>query len=186
MHASSAAADSVAAGEIKEGDLIEIEGGLWRVMSKALSRTAQGRAYVQTEFRHLTEGTKKELRLRSEDFVERIALTSPAKYQVLYVTGDHIAVMHEKTFEQVEIPVSLLGDRAHFLQDGISLVVESHAGAPVLVHLPARMTFSVASVDDAGGTATTAAGFKLRVPKHVKPGDSIVIDTAEGKYVSKA
>lgn len=171
---------------MKEGDLLEIDGGLWRVMSKAISRTAQGRAYVQTELRHLTGEVKKAIRLRSEDYVERVALSSPTKYQVLYVVGDAVLAMHEKTFEQVEIPLALLGDRAGYLRDGISLVVEEHAGAPVLVHLPPRMEFGVAALDEGQGLATLdQGGIRLRVPKHVRLGDRVVVDTAEGKYVSK-
>ena len=102
-------------------------------MSKAISRTAQGRAYVQTELRYLTGEVKKAIRLRSEDYVERVALSSPTKYQVLYVVGDAVLVMHEKTFEQVEIPLAFFGERAGYLRDGISLVVESmrsHAEVP--------------------------------------------------------
>jgi translation elongation factor P/translation initiation factor 5A len=90
---------------MKEGDLLEIDGGLWRVMSKAISRTAQGRAYVQTELRHLTGEVKKAIRLRSEDSVERVALSSRTKYhwQVLRVcvVSDAVLAMpvHEKSVE---------------------------------------------------------------------------------------
>ena len=177
--------ESVSAGDIREGDLLEIDGGLWRVMSRAFSRTAQGRAYIQTELRHLTEEVKKNTRLRSEDIVERAALSTPTKYQVLYVVGSQILAMHQTTFEQIEIPVSLLGNKAQFLQDGITIVIESHDGVPVLVHLPQRMTFEVTSLEDSTGTALTSHGFKCRVPKHVRVGDKIVVDTEDGRYVSK-
>lgn len=204
FHSSALRAESVSAGDVKEGDLLEIDGGLWRVMSKALSRTAQGRAYVQTEvrgryecdakpaplphvtqMRHLTEEVKKQMRLRSEDVMERVNLSTPMKFQVLYIEGAQVLVMNGTTFEQLEIPIALFGDRKQYLQDGITLVVESHAGVPVLVHLPPRMTFEVTSLDDGGSTATTSQGFKLRVPKHVKVGDRILVDTSDGRYVSK-
>lgn len=41
---------------------MELEGSLWRVMKFAFSRTAQGRAYIQTEWRHITEPIKKDFR----------------------------------------------------------------------------------------------------------------------------
>ena len=51
LHYTTRLRESVSAGDIKEGDLLQIDGGLWRVMSKSFSRTAQGRAYIQTELR---------------------------------------------------------------------------------------------------------------------------------------
>ena len=39
---------------------------------------------------------------------------SPPK--VLYVAGDSVAVMDTKTFEQSEIPLAVLGDKAVYLQ----------------------------------------------------------------------
>lgn len=40
-----------------------------------------GRAYMQCELRHLTEGTKKDVRYRSDDTVERADLDTPKKVQ---------------------------------------------------------------------------------------------------------
>ena len=118
-------------------------------------------------------------------FLQRASLSSPTKFQVLYVDGSQIIAMHQSTYEQIEIPLSLLGTRAHFVRDGITIVIESHADVPVLVHLPPRMTFEVSEIDDASSTAMTTQGFKLRVPKHVRPGDTIVVDTDDGRYISK-
>lgn len=188
----------VSAGDIREGDLIEEEGGkLWRVMTRAFSRTAMGRAYVQAELRSL-EGVKRDVRYRTEDTLAKASLDTPARYTVLYGTGDALACMHTTTFEQVELPTTLLGDGARYAQEGMTLVVESYKGVPAIVAIPPRVSVLVKHMDEGGGTATvdTAVGregagaaisavFKVRVPKFIKVGDVLTLDTADGKYLGR-
>lgn len=176
---------SVAANEMREGDLIDMDGVLWRVMKREFSRTAMGRAYVQCELRSL-QGVKKDLRFRSEDMVEKAVLDTPVKYTVLYTSGDTMSVMNADTFEQTELPLSLLGDKARYVADGIAIYVEAHKGEPAVVNIPSRITVVVTEMDEAGGVAVVTAGYKVRAPKHVKVGDSIVVDTSDGRYISKA
>ena len=198
---------SIPANEVREGGLLEMEGGqLWRVVLRNFSRTAAGRAYVQMELRHLTEGTKRDLRFRSEDLVEEAALDSPARYTVLYSSGDMLTLMHATTFEQTELPASLLGDGIRYLHDGLLLTIESYQGVPAIVSVPSRVSVRVTELDASGGDSATVvavsaddaggggsggggsgASFKCRVPKFIKVGDVLVVDTtANGKYHSRA
>ena len=83
---------------------------------------------------------------------------------MLYVADDSVSVMDTKTFEQSEIPLSVLGDRAPYLQDGMHLYVESYKGQPAVVNIPMRATFTIASTEETGGgTATLDNGVTLRV-----------------------
>jgi elongation factor P len=93
--------------------------------------------------------------------------------------------MNDKTFDQLAFSSEILGEKAQYLQDGMSLTIESFDGLPVLVSVPARVTFSLIETDVSSGTGTTSAGFKLRIPKHVSTGDRVIIDTADGRYVAK-
>lgn len=189
----------VSAGDIREGDLIEEEGGkLWRVMSRQFSRTAMGRAYVQAELRSIADGTKRDVRYRTEDTLAKASLDTPARYTVLYADGDMLACMHQHTFEQMEMPVAMLGDAARYVQEGMVLTVEAYKGTPAIVNIPPRISVVVRHMDEGGGTAvvdtavgTDAAGagisntFKVRVPKFIKVGDVLTLDTADGKYVGR-
>jgi len=191
----------VSAGDIREGDLIEEEGGkLWRVVTRAFSRTAMGRAYVQAELRSLVEGTKREVRYRTEDTLAKASLDTPSRYTVLYATGDALACMHTLTYEQVELPTSLLGDAARYVQEGMTLTVESYKGVPAIFAIPPRVSVVVKHMDESGGgtaTVDTAVGregagvgisavFKVRVPKFIKVGDVLTLDTtADGKYLGR-
>lgn len=194
---------SVSANDVREGELLEMENGLWRVVKREFSRAAQGRAFVQMELRHLTENTKRDIRFRSEDMVDTAQLDSPARYTVLYSTADSVTVMHQGTFEQTELPVEVLGDRAKYLHDGLVLTIEAYQGTPAIVNLPNRITGRVVELDPSGGDAATVvpvnpesdaaatpvdaggSSFKVRVPKFVKVGDRVVVETETGKYLSR-
>lgn len=202
---------SMAANETREGNLLEMDDGLWRIVKREFSRTAAGRAYVQAELKHLTEGTKKDVRFRSDEMVETAALDSPARYTVLFWDSSCVTVMHPTTFEQTEIPVDVLGEaNTRYLFDGMVLTVESYKSLPVLIALPNRVTARVISLDAGGGDSATVvtvpsgaaaaegntgpddaaalasgATYKVRVPKFVKTGDRLIVDTEHGKYIGR-
>ena len=172
--------------EIRPGDLLEMDGGLWRVTWGQVSRTAQGRAYMQCEVRHLTEGTKKDLRFRSDEPVERADLDPGRKVQVLYSDGSAVHVMDVASCEQTEIPLQYLPEGTQrYLQDGMFLHVEMFKGVPAVINFPMRVTFAVTGVEDASGTIFLENGMRVRAPKHVKVGDKAVVDTRTGEYSGK-
>ena len=209
---------SVSAGDVREGTLLELPGerGLWRLVTRQLSRTAQGRAYVQCELRGLTDaaaGIKRDVRFRSDELVETAALDSPARHTVLYRTRDALALMHETSYEQSELPLAALAaDKARFVHAGMTLTIEAYRGAPALVALPSRVTARVLAVDAGAGDsshsasvlpeaddasadgapppadagAATLLSFRVRVPKFIKAGDKLILDTDDGKYLARA
>lgn len=193
----------VAASELREGNLIEMEGGvLWRVMSRNFSRTAMGRAFIQAELKSLVDGVKKDVRFRSDEMVEQAALENAGRFDVLYGDGEKLTLMHRLTYEQTELPIDFLGEKAKFVHDGMILNLETFKGQPAVVTLPSKVTVKVTALDPSGGDTCTVvpiandapadvetaagAGFKARLPKHIGVGDRVLIDTEAGKYVSKA
>lgn len=102
--------------------------------------------------------------------------------------------MHPMTFEQTEMPISILGDQAQYLHEGLTVTLEMYKGAPATVALPSRLTFEVVEVDSlpSGSVkenrdvpALLENGLRVRMPKHVKKGEKIILDTSDGKYVGK-
>jgi elongation factor P len=198
---------STSASDVREGALLELDGepGLWRVMARQFTRMAQGRAFVQMELRHLTNPVKRDMRFRSDEMLSTAALDSPVRYTVLYASSDSVALMHTVSFEQVELPLAAFGAGARYLHDGCVVTIEHYQGEPALVQLPSRIAAQVLELDAGGGDAATvlpvaagggsggggggggkpAAGFKVRVPKFIKVGDVVLIDTSDGKYLSR-
>jgi elongation factor P len=172
---------------------LEIDSTLWRVEKAEFSRRAQGAANVQLYMRHFTNGTKKEVRLSSTETVQKAVLDGTAHVTFLYKEGENLLVMDSSTYEQTELPLGMLGESARFLQEGMALKVESYKGKPVIVVMPDRAEFEVKEVEEAretatagGVTAVLANGVRVRLPKHVRAGDKVIIYTGTGEYCSKA
>jgi len=153
-----------------------------------------GRAFMQVELRHIKLGTKKEVRMRTEEEVNKVELEQPKKLQVLYWDQEKISFMDTVTFEQSELPLSLLGDASSYVQEGMIVTVEMYLGEPAIVHIPPKVVFEIKEVTSVpAGTvkesrevpAVLSNGVRVKVPKFIKPGDRVVIDTTSGKYVGK-
>ena len=61
---------------VRKGNILRINSRLFRVLSMDHVTPGKGRAHVQTKLRSLQDGTQTEMRLRSSDEVEKIALES--------------------------------------------------------------------------------------------------------------
>ena len=175
---------ALAAGDARVGQLISDNGSLWRIMSAAVSRTAQGRAYIQSELRGFPVETKRNVRWRSDELLEDVVLDEPRRVTVLYSEGEVLHVMDDASFEQLEVPKGvLLGqDAALMVVDGCALYVESYQGAPVTAKLPLQVTLKVVGVEEAGPTAILSTGLRVRCPGFIKRGDSVIVDTKSATF----
>ncbi len=115
--------------EIKPGNVLEHDGGLWGVVKVSHVKPGKGGAFAQVEMKNLRNGSKLNERFRSDDKVEKVRLEQKDQ-QFLYETDGNLVFMDAETFEQVELPADLLGDRRPFLQDGMT--------APRYASRPAR------------------------------------------------
>ena len=179
---------------IRPGMVIEHKGELWHAVKIQHTQPGKGGAYLQVELKSLRSGTKLNERFRSSESVERVRLDQRS-YQYLYSDGDMLNVMDAENFVQIQLPVSLLGDSAAFLQDEMTLEVETHEGTPLRVQLPESVVLAVAETEPTvkGQTASSSYkparlenGVRTTVPPFVGVGDRIVVSTADGSYVRRA
>ena len=190
----------VAASELKLGDCVELaaDGLVYRVEEQHLQRMGMGRAYKQATLRAVKSGLKKDVRFRVDEDVERVELDKPQALQVLYVEGDSLALMDPSSFEQVELPLALLGEQAPFVQEGMTIQLQLYQGLPASAALPPKVVLEVAEVVPLPGgsakenrdiPALCTNGVRVKVPKFTKVGDKIVVDTRPeslGAYLGKA
>ncbi len=85
--------------EIKPGNILEYEGGLWRAVKTAHTQPGKGGAYMQVELKNLIDGRKNNIRFRSAESVEKVRLEQ-VDFQFLYADGDALTFMHKETFDQ--------------------------------------------------------------------------------------
>jgi len=180
--------------EIRPGNVIEHKGALWIAVKTQAVKHGKGPAYAQVELKNAIDGTKLNERFRSSETVERVRLEQK-DYQYLYPEGDMLTFMDLDTYDQIQIPKDLLGERTAFLQDGMTVTVESHEGRSIGVALPDQVTLEVVEAEPVVKGQTAASSYKpaklengvrILVPPFVGVGERVVVDTNELTYVRRA
>jgi elongation factor P len=180
--------------EIRPGNVIEHKGALWIAVKTQAVKPGKGPAYAQVELKNAIDGTKLNERFRASETVERVRLEQK-DYQFLYAEGDMLTFMDVDTYDQIQIPKELIGERAAFLQDGMTVTVESHEGRPIGVSLPDQVTLEVVEAEPVVKGQTAASSYKpaklengvrILVPPFVGAGERFVVDTNELTYVRRA
>ena len=145
--------------EIRPGNVIQHKNGLWVAVKTQAVKPGKGPAYAQVELKNLIDGTKLNERFRASETVERVRLEQK-DYQYLYAEGDMLTFMDTETYDQIQLPRDFLEDRAAFLQDGMTVTVESHEGKPIGVTLPDQVTLEVVEADPVVKGQTAASSYK--------------------------
>jgi elongation factor P len=180
--------------EIRPGNVIEHNNSLWIAVKTQAVKPGKGPAYNQVELKNLINGSKLNERFRSSETVERVRLEQK-DYQFLYTQGEMLVFMDSDTYEQMEIPTDFVGDRAAFLQDGMTVMVESHEGRPIGISLPDQVTLTIAEADPVVKGQTAASSYKpavlengvrIMVPPFVGAGEKVIVDTNEITYIRRA
>jgi elongation factor P len=180
--------------DIRPGNNIEYEGGLWRAVKIQHTQPGKGGAYMQVELKNLIDGRKNNVRFRSAESVERIRLDTK-DFQYLYPEGDMLVFMDTETYDQINLPNDLVGEAAAFLQDGMMVQLEMYEERPISVALPETVEATVVEADAVVKGQTASASYKpaildngvrVMVPPHIVSGTRIVVDVYEREYVKRA
>ena len=180
--------------EIRPGNVIQHQGGLWVAVKIGAVKPGKGPAYAQVELKNLMTGSKLNERFRASETVERVRLEQK-DHTYLYEEGDMLVFMDTESYEQINIAKDLLGERAAFLQDGMAVVVESHEGTPISVELPEHVTLEIVETEPTvkGQTASSSYkpatadnGLRIMVPPHLSVNQKIIFNTQTMEYVKRA
>jgi elongation factor P len=146
------------------------------------------------ELRDIKKKTKTNKRFGSADKVEVAILDDLEPYTYLYTEGDNFVMMHNNTYEQIEVGADIIGEDARkFLIDGMQLKVQNYDGSIIGLVLPVEMEVRVAeeinSLGGAGSPITKivrlANGIELKTPGHVSVGDTVIVRIEDVAYMSK-
>ena len=180
--------------EIRPGNVIEHKGSLWVAVKTMAVKPGKGGAYNQVELKNLLDGTKLNERFRAAETVERVRLEQK-DFTFLYEQGDALIFMDTETYEQLELQKDFVGERAAFLQDGMTVTVELYQDKPIGISLPDQVVLEVREADPVVKGQTAASSYKpaklenglrVMVPPFVTTGEKIVVDTNEITYIRRA
>ncbi len=167
--------------DIRPGNIIEYEGGIWRAVKIQHTQPGKGGAYMQVEMKNLIDGRKNNVRFRSAETVERVRLDTK-DFQYLFRDGDQLTFMDKESYEQITLDAGILGDARAFLQDGMDVVLELYDEKPISVELPSTIEATIVEADAVvkGQTASSSYkpaildnGVRVMVPPHIGAGTRI-------------
>ena len=180
--------------EIRPGNVLEHNGGLWAAVKVDHVKPGKGGAFAQVEMRNLRNGSKLNERFRSADKVERVRLDQKDQ-QFLYEQDGMLVFMDSETYEQIELPVDILGERRPFLQDGMMFHIEYYDQEALNATLPQKVTCRVAETEPVVKGQTAANSFKpaildngvrILVPPFVGQDEDVIVNTELMEYVERA
>lgn len=183
----------IKATEIRKGQILLIEGGLWLVTDFEHIAPGNWRAINQVKCKNLTTGSTKQMRLGSSEVVDLAYLEKrPCTY--LYKEGDHFVFMDTQNYEQHHLGADVVGEAMQYVRDNQEVLVTFHDGTPISVDLPAAVVLLVKeaeigvkgdSVTNSTKGAVLETGRALRVPMHINAGDYVKVSTETGEFLGR-
>ncbi len=180
--------------EIRPGNVIEHNGGLWVAVKTNHVKPGKGGAFNQVELKNAIDGTKLNERFRASETVERVRLEQK-DFTYLYAQDDMLIFMNSETYDQLELSQDFVGDRAAFLKDGMTVTVELYEEKPIGISLPDQVMLEIAEADPVVKGQTQSSSYKpavlengirILVPPFIGAGEKIIVDTNDITYVSRA
>jgi elongation factor P len=184
----------IIATQIRNGQILQLEGALFRVTGMNHVTPGKGPAHVQVKLKNLQSGTNKEIRYASSDKVEKVDVIT-VKMDYSYSDGDSYVFMDLETYEQTTIPEDAIGDDKLYLVPNTTVDVQTFESRVIGISLPkvVEMEITETPPEVKGGTATAQTkpatletGLVVNVPGFVNTGEVIRVDTDTGKYLERA
>lgn len=184
----------VIANELKPGMAVRVEGQAYKVLEvETKAGAAKLGGVVKAKLSNVISGRLCEPHFRPLERPEDLELDR-RNLEFLYSDEDNCTFMDPQSFEQMEVPLALVGPAEKFLQPGMQLPVQFFDSQPISVVLPdvleVRVTdtapASHAQQDSTLKEAVLENGVVIRVPLFIGPGEIVRVDVRTLRYLERA
>jgi elongation factor P len=184
---------SVSTNDLKNGMTLDLDGTLYQVIEFQHVKPGKGGAFVRTKLRSIKSGSVIERTFNAGVKVGQ-AIVERKTMQYLYGDGSDYVFMDLDTYDQIHVPVQVMGDAAKYLVEGGEAQVAMHQGVPIALDLAASVVLTITQTDPGvkGDTrtgslkpATVETGAVVQVPLFVEEGERIKVDTRSGGYIER-
>ena len=117
--------------DLKNGMVLKIDSGLWSVVEFQHVKPGKGPAFVRTKLKNVMSGKIVDKTFNAGVKVET-ANVDRSDMQYLYKDGDDYVFMDTKTYDQINIPATAVGDAANFLLENQEAIVAQNLS---LIHI---------------------------------------------------
>ncbi len=175
--------------DIRRGNVLDMNGSLWYCLERDLNTPGNWRAILYLKLKNLKTGSITQERVHPDDKVEVVFLDT-RDFTYSYKDGDDYVFMDAETFEQVTLSEVMVKDSMPFLRENDPCKITFYDGKALGMEVPQNVTLTVVETEPGIKGATAAAqtkpatletGLVVQVPSFIAQGESIVIETLEGK-----
>ncbi len=115
--------------------------------------------------------------------------------EYLYRDEDQFWFMDTQTYEQIGLGKDVIGEVVDYLLLNTQVTINYCKGVPLDIELPLTVKLKVTETEPnlKGATATASpkaatleTGLVIQVPRFIEIGNTVEVDTREGKYLSRA
>ena len=182
------------ANQLKTGVFVLYKGQPHVVVKCEFYFPGKGSAFARTKMKNVKTGNVYEYTFKSAEMVETVDVDT-TELQYLYRDGEVLNFMNPRTFDQFEISIDIFEGKEKYLLPEMKMFFSFYEGEAIGVRFPLKVTVKVteASEASAGNTVnapkkpvTIETGVEVMAPLFVKQGETIIVDTETGEYVSRA
>jgi elongation factor P len=179
--------------DLKNGITLDLDGQLWNVVEFQHVKPGKGGAFVRTTLKNVTSGKVVDKTFNAGTKVD-FATVDKREMTYLYREGDDFVFMDTESFEQVNVPATVVGTAADYMLENTNAAVALHEGNPLYVELPASVELTVSYTEpglqgdrSSGGTkpAELETGASIQVPLFLTVGEKVKVDTRDGRYLGR-
>ncbi|MBM7768539.1 MULTISPECIES: elongation factor P [Glutamicibacter] len=179
--------------DIKNGQVIKIDGQLWTIIDFQHVKPGKGGAFVRTKMRNVMSGKVLDKTYNAGTKIE-LATVDRRDYQYLYQDGEDYVFMNLEDYDQLTVPGATVGDAAGFLLENQNLTIAMYDGSPLYLELPASVVLEITYTEpglqgdrSSAGTkpATLETGKEIQVPLFVEQNTKVKVDTRTGDYLGR-
>lgn len=179
--------------DIKNGQVIKIDGQLWTIIDFQHVKPGKGGAFVRTKMRNVMSGKVLDKTYNAGTKIE-LATVDRRDYQYLYQDGEDYVFMNLEDYDQITVSGATVGDAAGFLLENQELTIAMYDGSPLYLELPASVILEITYTEpglqgdrSSAGTkpATLETGKEIQVPLFVEQNTKVKVDTRTGDYLGR-
>lgn len=179
--------------DLKSGVVFQQDGQLFQVISYEHIKMGRGSANIKVKIKNLRTGTTVDKSFINGAKVDNVSVFKK-DLQYLYRDSEGVYFMNPTTFEQISIPLNIVGNDVYYLKEGETFNISFLEDEALSLNLPPKMEFKVEDTAPGvkGNSATNVFkdailenGIKAKVPLFINVGDKIRVDTRTGAYTER-
>ncbi len=184
---------SIPINQVGRGQAFRYNNELYIIIGMEHVKPGKGPAYQQTKMKNIESGKIIEIRFRSEDKLDVINVDRQS-CTFSYRSADNFVFMNDKTYEEIEVHETIIGDDQSYLLEGAPATVMLAEGRVLAVELPASVELVVTECEPGLKNATATNVFKsgivetgrsVLIPPFINVGDKVKICTEDGRYLER-